>query len=77
MTIGRNVTADELNTKMPGLLDALERRGVAISNNAGAIIVDGYIGDIFSAITEASEVAAGSQSQENNANKESAGMHNE
>lgn len=39
-------TAEDWESEYPGALDALEAAGVSISNNAGAIMVDGYLGDI-------------------------------
>ncbi len=48
--MARYLTAEEVEASMPGFLDELERRGVTISNNVGALIVDGYLGDIFEAI---------------------------
>ena len=47
--MARYLTADEVEEKMPGFLAELEKRGVVISNNAGALLVDGYLGDIFEA----------------------------
>ena len=52
---GRYLTAEEVERALPGFLDGLERRGVEISNNAGALLVDGFLGDIFDAIAEASK----------------------
>ena len=45
----RTWTAADWESNFPGLLDRLEARGVEISNNAGAIIVDGYLGDVLAA----------------------------
>lgn len=50
MAMTRYLTQREVNIKLPGLLDELEVRGVEISNNAGALIVDGYLGDIIDAL---------------------------
>lgn len=54
MRLGKYLTEDEVERGMPGLLEDLEARGVEISNNAGALIVDGYLGDIFAAIAKSS-----------------------
>lgn len=48
--MSRYITGDEIRRTMPGFLEDLESRGVEISNNAGAIIIEGYLGDIFEAL---------------------------
>lgn len=47
---GRYITAEELDITMPGFIANLEQLGVGISNNAGALMVNGYLGDIFDAL---------------------------
>lgn len=46
------LTVTEVERMLPGLLGQLEVRDVEISNNAGALIVNGYLGDILEAIFE-------------------------
>ena len=47
---GRYLTAEEVERALPGFLASLEARGVELSNNAGALIVDGYLGDVLDAL---------------------------
>lgn len=41
--MSKNLTAEEVERVMPGFLADIESRGVQISNNAGALLVDGYL----------------------------------
>lgn len=43
------LTVEDLD---PGFLARLEAKGVLLSNNAGAIIVEGYLGDLLDAVAE-------------------------
>jgi hypothetical protein len=57
------LNADQLEASHPGLVDALAARDVALSNNVGAIIVDGYLGDVLDAIASSSPVATVTEQQ--------------
>lgn len=49
----RHLTAEAIERLWPGLLGELDVRGVEISNNAGSIIVNGYLGDVLGALADA------------------------
>lgn len=49
-SISRQASADEVERWHPGLLRYLEVIGVELSNSGGAVIVEGYLGEIIGAI---------------------------
>jgi len=47
---GKHVTQAEVEFVEPGLIAELEAKGVEFSNNAGSLVVEGYLGDITDTI---------------------------